>query len=68
MVEKFDCVNATTTWASEKGTFVEFENGNSGWISRVFLPEGLNVICTVLHVKEDGFPILVLDSVKYQAA
>lgn len=68
MIEKFDCVNATTTWVSEKGTFVEFENGNSGWISRAFLPEGLNVICTVLHVKEDGFLISALDSVKYQAA
>ena len=68
MIEKYDCITATTTGATSKGTFVEFDNGATGWISRAFLPDGLNVICTVLYVKEDGFPILALDSVQYAAA
>lgn len=68
MIEKYDCVTAITTGATGKGTFVEFENGEVGWISRAILPDGLNVICTVLHIKEDGFPILALDSVQYAAA
>lgn len=68
MIEKYDSVTATTTRATGKGTFVQFENGEAGWISRFFLPDGLNVICTVLHIKEDGFPILTLDSVQYTAA
>ena len=68
MLEKFDCVNVTTTGSSQKGTFVKLENGESGWIYKTFLPKGVNAICTVLYVKKDGFVILSLDSVKYQAA
>lgn len=68
MINKYDCVTATTTGATTKGTLVEFENGEVGWISRAFLPNGLNVVCTVLCVKENGFPILALDSVRYAAA
>ena len=68
MLEQFDCVSAKTTGASAKGTFVETENGVKGWISHRVLPKGLEVICTVHRVKEDGFPILLLDSVVYPAA
>jgi hypothetical protein len=68
VIERFDSVWATTTGASSKGTFVALENGEAGWISRAILPEGVKVICTVLFFKEDGFPILSLDSVRYQAA
>lgn len=68
MIEKYDCVTATTTGASSKGTFVELKDGKVGWISRTFLPNGINVICTVVHVKDDGFPILMLDSVQYTVA
>lgn len=67
MLERYDCITAVTTTASSKGTFVELASGITGWIGKVFLPEGLKVICTVLRVKEDGFPILALDSVQYAA-
>lgn len=67
MLEKYDCINAITTGASGKGTFVKLKDGCSGWISKAVLPQGLNVICTVLFIKEDGFPILTLDSVRYAA-
>ena len=68
MFEKYDNVIGTTTCASSKGTFVELVGGQIGWISRVHLPSGVSVICTVYGIKEDGFPILNLDSVRYQEA
>lgn len=68
MVEKYDSVIGTTTSASSKGTFVELASGRSGWINRVHLPSGVTVLCTVYDVKEDGFPILNLDSVRYAEA
>ena len=65
MIERYDSVIAKTTKATGKGTFVEFASGETGWISKAYLPDGLDVVCTVLYVKEDGFPILLLDSVRY---
>ncbi len=68
MFEKYDSIIGTTTCASSKGTFVELTDGRSGWINQVHLPSGVSVICTVYAVKEDGFPILTLDSVRYEEA
>lgn len=65
MFEKYDSVVGTTTGSSGKGTFVELTGGYTGWINRVCLQKGLTVICTVCWLKEDGFPILNLDSVQY---
>ena len=66
MYEKFDSVIGVTTCRSGNGTFVELDGGQTAWINRVCLPEGLNVICTVHGIKENGFPILNLDSVNYE--
>lgn len=68
MYEKYDTVIGITAGASSKGTFVELIGGKNGWISRVYLPRGVSVLCTVYEVKEDGFPILNLDSVRYKEA
>lgn len=68
MFEKYDSVIGTTIGTSSKGTFVEISGGQTGWINRVRLPMGVSVVCTVYGVKDDGFPILNLDSVGYEAA
>ena len=68
MFEKYDSVIGITTGASARGTFVELAEGRTGWISRICLQQGLKVVCTVSSIKEDGFPILNLDSVRYAEA
>ena len=68
MIEKFDCIAGTTTGNSSKGTFVNLPEGKTGWISKAHLPYGVQVMCTVSGVKEDGFVFLALDSVLYQEA
>ena len=68
MLEKYDNVSGRTTCTSQSGTFVELTNGQNGWIGKVRLPIGVDVICTVYAVKDDGFAILNLDSVRYAEA
>lgn len=63
MYEKYDTVFAVTVDTSSKGTFVELASGEHGWI-RCHLPRGVRVMATVLHIKDDGFLILALDSVQ----
>ena len=65
MLEIFDTVTGSTTGVTEGGTNVCLSNGTKGWIKGKFLRTGINVICSVLHIKEDGFPILLLDSAIY---
>lgn len=65
MFEKFDTVIGVTSDATSKGTFVDLVNGYVGWINKKYVPKGMTVICTVSRVKEDGFPILSLDSIRY---
>ena len=68
MIERFDCITGTTAENSNKGTFVNLPEGKIGWIGDVHLPYGVQVMCTVSGVKEDGFVFLTLDSVLYQEA
>ena len=68
MMEKFDCITGTTAGNSSKGTFVNLPDGKIGWIAKTYLPCGINVMCTVSGVNEDGFIFLTLDSVLYQEA
>ena len=68
MIEKFDCIIGITSGASRKGTFVNLPEGKTGWIGNVYLPNGVQVICTVSGVKEDGFVFLTLDSANYREA
>lgn len=66
MIEKFDCITGTTAGNSSKGTFVNLPEGKTGWIGETHLPYGVQVMCTVSGVKEDGFVFLSLDSVLYR--
>ena len=68
MIEKFDCILGTTAEKSSKGTFVNLSEGKNGWIEKAYLPYGVQVMCTVSGVKEDGFLFLTLDSVLYREA
>ena len=68
MIEKFDCITGKTVGNSSKGTFVNLQEGQIGWICNAYLPCGVQVMCTVSDVKEDGFVFLTLDSVLYQEA
>ena len=68
MIEKFDCITGTTAGTSSNGTFVNLPKGKFGWIGKTHLPNGIQVMCTVSGVKEDGFLYLTLDSVLYQEA
>ena len=68
MIEKFDCITGTTTGNSSKGTFVNLPEGKTGWIGKTRLPYGVQVMCTVSRVNEDGFVFLTLDSVLYRDA
>ena len=68
MIEKFDCITGTTAGNSSKGTFVNLPGGKTGWIGKAYLPYGVQVMCTVSGVKEDGFVFLTLDSVLYREA
>ena len=65
MIERFDCITGTTAGNSSKGTFVNLPEGKTGWIGKAYLPCGIQVMCTVSGVKEDGFIFLTLDSVEY---
>ena len=68
MFEKYDSVIGVTAESSSKGTFVDLVDGYVGWISKKYIPKGMTVMCTVCKVKEDGFPILSLDSIRYAEA
>ena len=68
MIEKFDCITGTTAGISGNGTFVNLSGGKTGWIGKTYLPYGVQVVCTVSGVKDDGFVFLTLDSVLYQEA
>ena len=65
MLQKYDSITATTIGTSRSGTFVKLDNGNTGWISRAFIPLNTSVLCTVSDVSPDGFAYLTLDSVAY---
>ena len=68
MYEKFDSVKGEVTYNSSKGVYIKINDNYSGFIPRLFLKTGTQVFATVKAVKEDGFPILSLDSVVYDAA
>ena len=65
MLEVFDTVSGVTTGVTDCGTKVHLSDGSKGWIKGKFLRTGINVTCSVLHIKSDGFPILLLDSASY---
>jgi len=68
MYEIFDTVEGVTVATSSNGTFVNLANGVVGWIKSLYIPAGREVVCTVQSVRENGFLILMLDSVRYSSA
>jgi len=68
MLEKFDVVKGFVTCSTKKGSYIECENGTTAFLNRYSLKSGTKVMCSVIAVKPDGFPILGLDSVLYEAA
>lgn len=68
MYEIFDTVEGKTTATSSNGTFVSLDDGTYGWIKKLYIPTGRDVVCTVQGIRENGFLILVLDSVRYPSA
>ena len=67
MFERFDSVKGEVTYNTSKGVYIKIGD-YSGFIPRLFLKTGTQVYATVKFIKDDGFPILSLDSVIYDAA
>lgn len=65
MYNIYDTVIGITTGVTNEGTNVCLKDGTSAWIKGKFLRTGITVLCSVLHIKNDGFPILLLDSAIY---
>ena len=65
MYQKYDSISGVTIGTSSKGTYVQTDSGNQGYISKTSLPNGTHVICSVSKVHDDGFMFLNLDSVRY---
>ncbi len=68
MLSKFDEITGICTYRTSKGTYVQLNNGMTGFILNAFLRKGLAVLCSVMYIKEDeNFLFLRLDSVDYDA-
>ena len=68
MYEVFDTVEGKTIATSSNGTFIGLDDGVTGWIKKLYIPAGRDVVCTVVGVRDNGFLILALDSVRYPSA
>lgn len=66
MFERFDVVRGIVTCNTKNGCHIRIGDSSSGFLPRLFLRTGTEVFATVKFIKDDGFPILTLDSVVYK--
>lgn len=69
ILSKFDTVTGICTGVSSNGTFVQLDNGMTGFMPDTYLYKNAAVICSVMNIKrENGFVFLALDSIIYNVA